>query len=489
MSNGASMHASAPHSPQVMRLWRLGAWLLKLGLVLGIAFLLYLTWHYEEYVGLFLVVPIVLVVVPFLLKRPDLFLYVALAGFVAITSREAGVQLAEVVYGLLFLGYLAYWYFIEVFVKESRLIYTKTDWALFLFLGYAALSATWAILFGAKPAVIVGEGLILVMMAFYFPIASLIRKHPEKIKYILLILAWIGLYVSIRNIQEYRSDLSAAEKLYHVLSGRVALNEVLLMMPALGALTFLLYAKQWNHRIVLAGLFILFFASLIVTQSRGYWLAFFLGAFALFLLTDLRRKVTIMALFASGIAGFVTIGFLVFPAYAPLVLKGMIERFASLGTAITSDLSLVNRFYESMAVWEYIKANPILGYGIGTPYEYFNIISDHNRVWAFIHNGYLGMWYKYGIIGLSLLLFFWFSSIWHGIRLFRQRHLPLLFRVTALACTVCLIGETLVANTSTPFQSEDPTLMITMMAAMITGLRLATQSGSAGKLTAGKPTP
>ncbi|MEM8487972.1 MAG: O-antigen ligase family protein [Bacteroidota bacterium] len=481
MNNGASMNASAPYAPHIMRLWRLGTWALVLGLVFGIVLLGYLTWSIEEYVGLFAVVPIALFAVPFLLKRPDLFLYTTLAGFVVITSREAGVQLTEAIYGLLFLGYLASWYFTEVFLKESRLIYTKTDWALFLFLSYAFLSASWAMLFGASLSVIVGEVLILIMMAFYFPIASLIRKHPDKVKYILLILAWIGVYVSIRNILEYRSDLSAAEKLYHVLSGRVALNEVLLMMPALGALTFLLYAKQWNHRIVLAGLFILFFACLIVTQSRGYWLAFFLGAFALFLLIDLRRKVTIMVLFASGIAGFVSIGFLIFPAYAPLVLKGMIERFTSLGTAITSDLSLVNRFYESMAVWEYIKANPILGYGIGTPYEYFNIISDHNRVWAFIHNGYLGMWYKYGIIGLSLLLFFWFSSIWHGIKLFRTRDLPIFYRVTALACAVCLIGETLVANTSTPFQSEDPTLMITMMAAIILGLRMATSTTTAAK--------
>ena len=90
-----------------MRLWQLGSWLLGLGLVAGVAFILYLTWHFEEYVALFLVVPIGLFAIPFLLKRPDIFLYAALAGFVAITSRQAGVQLTEVIYGLIFLGFLS----------------------------------------------------------------------------------------------------------------------------------------------------------------------------------------------------------------------------------------------------------------------------------------------------------------------------------------------------------------------------------------------
>lgn len=457
-------------SPRVVRIWQFGTLLLWGGLFVVLSFILYLAWNIQEYVGFFLVLPVVLVAAVYVIKRPDLFLYLSLAGFVIITGRQAGIQILEVVYGLFFVGFLVYWYFIHLYLKREAIAKSSVDWALLLFLVYAILSISWAILFGAKVSVIVGEALVLVMMAFYFPIVTLIRSHPEKTKYILYVICWIGIFVSVRNIIEYRSDISSAEKLYQVLSGRVSLNEVLLMMPALGALTFLLYARTKATRLVLTGLFILFFVSLIVTQSRGYWMAFFLGAFTLFLLTDIRRKINIMILFFSGLIGFVMIGLLLFPAYVPLIMTGVLERFTSLGSAFTSDISLVNRFYESMAVWEYIKLNPILGYGMGTPYEYFNIISDHNRNWAFIHNGYLGMWYKYGIIGLGLLLFFWIRSIWMGIKLFKTSKLPLFFRVTALACTICLIGEMLVANTSTPFQSEDPTLMITMLAAILTGL-------------------
>lgn len=460
------------YSPQTLRLWRLGTRVLWVIFALALSLILYLAWNVEEYVGAFALLPVVALVIPILLKRPDAFLYLALAGFVVITNREEGIQPLEALYGLMFIGFFTYWYSRQIFLKEEGFIHSPTGWALSLFLAYVLISATWATLFGAKLSTIIGELLVLIMMAFFFPIVTLIRKHPEKTKYILLILCWIGLFVSIRNIQEYRTDITNAERLYQVLSGRVALNEVLLMMPALGALTFLLYARTWTTRFIIGGLFIIFFISLIVTQSRGYWMAFALGAGALFLLTDTRRKLNIMLLFGSGIACFVAVGFLLFPQYAPLVLNGMAERLSSLGSAFTSDLSLVNRFYESKAVWGYIKSNPILGYGIGTPYEYFNIISDHNRHWAFIHNGYLGMWYKYGIFGLGLLLFFWLKSIQTGIRIFKTSHFPRFYRITALACTICLIAELLVANTSTPFQSEDPTLMIAILAAVITGLHL-----------------
>ena len=468
-------------SPGILRTWHVGTVLLWAGLLMVLLLVLYMAWSMQEHVLLFIVVPAILPIALFLIRHEDLFLYLALAGFVAITNRVAGIQVAEAVYGLFFLGFLGYWFFLHVYIKRDVVIKTSVDWALLLFLSYAVLSTTWAIFFGAKISVIIGEGLILVMMAFYFPIVHLIRSNPHKLKYILLVVCWIGIYVSVRNIMEYRADLSAAEKLYNILSGRVSLNEVLLMMPALGALTFLLYAQTNRARLVLGGLFILFFVSLIVTQSRGYWMAFFLGAFTLFILTDIRRKMSIMILFLSGLAGFVLIGLLLFPAYIPLIVVGVVERLASIGTAFSSDISLVNRFYESMTVWGYIKENPILGYGMGTPYEYFNIISDHTRRWAFIHNGYLGMWYKYGIIGLGLLMFFWIRSIWLGITLFKSSALPSFYRISALACTICLVGEMLVANTSTPFQSEDPTLMITILAAVITGLHTAASFSGVSK--------
>ena len=457
------------YSPHVLRWWKLGTAGLWAALAAGLLFIAYLVWNVQEYVGFFLVVPLVVGAAVWLVRHPYPFLLMALAGFVLIATNSDGLQVTEIGYGLFFMGYLAYWYIRHFYLEERRLLYSVTDWAVMLFLIYIFASISWALFFGARLSVIFGEALILIMLAFYFPIKEACAENKKHVRDMLLVLCWIGCFTAVRNLIEYREGLASADKLYQILTGRVSMNEVLLMMPALGALSYLIYAGTWRMRIVLAGLFILFFGSLIVTQSRGYWVAFLLGALALFLLTDARRKGRIVVLFGSGLIGFLIIGFVLFPDYILLVSAGVIDRFASLGTALTSDISLVNRFYESKAAWSYIKTNPILGFGMGTPYEYFNIISDHNRNWSFIHNGYIGVWYKYGLVGLGLFMTFWLRSIYTGIKLFKRESAPRELRLAALAATICLIAELLVANTSTPFQIADGTLMLTMMGGIING--------------------
>lgn len=465
----SSLNASPSFSPQALRLWQTGKAALWSLFVLLVAVLVYVTWALHTYVWAFLLLPVSMLVVPLLLAAPNRFLLITLAGFVTIISYDEGIQLSEVAYGLFFLFYLFTWYASHLYLQRRSLLKTSTDWAIALYLCYIFTSISWGLLFGAQLTVIFGEILIFILMAFYFPIRDYCARDPKHVRNIVYVVCWFALFVSVRNLIDYRQGLSSAEILEEIISGRVALNEVLLMMPALGAMTFLIYARQWKERLIVAGLFILFFGSLIITQSRGYWMAFFLGALALFVLTDTRRKFRILIFFLSGLAGFLLIGYLLFPEYVTLISAGLIDRFASLGTALTSDISLVNRFHESTAVWEYIRVNPVIGYGMGTPYSYFNIITDNTREWSFIHNGYLGIWFKFGLIGLSLLMYFWARSIVTGIRLFYRREASLFLRIAVLAATVSLIAELLVANTSTPFQIADATLMITLLAAVISG--------------------
>jgi O-antigen ligase len=215
-------------------------------------------------------------------------------------------------------------------------------------------------------------------------------------------------------------------------------------------------------------------------QSRGYWAAFLFGGLALFVFTDRRRKAYILLLMTGGLAALLLIGLVLFDNFISIIVEGVIERFATLGTAITSDVSLVNRFYESMAAWDRIKVNPILGYGMGTRYHYFNLTVDATRDWAFVHNGFVGLWYKFGLVGLGLMLYAWGRSIWNGVRLFRCRQAPRVMRLAGLIAAVCLIGEMLVANTSNPFLIADATLMIALGAGLTSGGRAYMQPLGAG---------
>ena len=450
--------------------WVWGRALLTAGLVFGLLLVLLIAWTGSDILAL--VFTVMLLALPaglYLFKRPALNLYVALAAFVLITGYSEGFQIQEALYGLYFLAVLGYWFVSRVFFYGDRLVQDREDGALLFFSLYAAASAVWAVLFGAEVGTIIGEGLVLVMLAFYFPVKAACARSEEATKIVLGIIFWFALFVSLRNLIEYRTALSSATKLYQVATGRVALNEALLMMPALSMLTLLLYAQRWRNRLLLVGAFLIVFVGLILTQSRGYWAAFLFGALALFVFIDRRRKGRIVVLMGGGLALVVVLGALLFEGFMTIIVGGVLERFATLGTAITSDVSLVNRLYESLAVWEHIKVNPILGYGPGTPYHYFNLTVDATRDWAFVHNGFVGLWYKFGLVGLVAMLYFWGKSIWNGLQLFRMRHAPRLLRLVGLSAAVCLIGEALVANTSNPFLISDATLMIALFGALASG--------------------
>ena len=464
-----STPAASRFAPTPEAFWRWGRVLLLAGLGFGLLVVALIAWRLSFLAPVFPIVLLALTAAVLLFQRPTLNLYVALAAFVLITGYDAGLQLSEAVYGLYFLSVLGCWFASRVFFYRDRLVRAPEDGALLFFLLYAMASAGWALFFGADLRVIIGEALVLVMLAFYFPVKEACSQSRRATLIVLGLIFWFALFASVRNVLEYRAALSSATKLYEIATGRVPLNEVLLMMPSLLMLVLLLYARKWRSRVLLLGCFMIVFAGLILTQSRGYWAAFLFGGMALFLLADRRRKGRILILMSGGLAVVLLLGLLLFEDFMTIIVGGIIERFASLGSAITSDISLVNRFYETAAVWERIKANPILGYGLGTPYEYFNLTVDNTRHWAFVHNGYAGLWYKFGLVGMSALLFFWARSIWNGIRLFRMTEAPRLLRLAGLSAAVCLVAETLVANTSNPFMIADATLMVALWGSLASG--------------------
>ncbi len=450
--------------------WRWGRVCLVGGLALGLLAVVYLAWNAPSALPLLPVVLLGGVTVWYLFRHPLLNLAVVLCGFVLIVGYSDGLQAEEVLYGLYFLSFLAYWYISRLFLYRDRLTNTPEDRALFFFLIYVAFSASWAwLLFGATPRDILGEATVLAMLAFYFPVKEVCSQHPRNARIVLIVIGWLALFVLVRNLLIYQSALTDATQLWQIISERIALNEALLMMPALGALVLLLYAKHWRSRLLLAVLFSLLSIGLILTQSRGYWAAFALGVGTLFLLTDRRHKMRILMTGTFGLGCFLIVGMLFLQDFMILVLTGLVDRIVSLGSAFTRDISLINRFYESSAVWSYIKQNPILGYGIGAHYRVFDMIRDVTMTKPFIHNGYVGMWFKYGLIGLGFLLFFWGRIIWLGIRLFHMKSAPSLLRLIGLMAALALISEALVANTSTPFQITDATLMFGLLGGLVSG--------------------
>jgi len=213
------------------------------------------------------------------------------------------------------------------------------------------------------------------------------------------------------------------------------------------------------------------FAGLILTQSRAYWVAFFFGAGITFLFVPAKDKGRMVTVGVLSAAGVFTLAYVVLGEYLLLVLTGLLDRFLTLESAVSKDISLINRFIEAQAVWEHIRVNPILGYGMGVPYRFFNITYLYSESKTFVHNGYVALWFKFGIWGLGMMLFlmvrFWmlsFGTWW------KKRAAPLP-AIISLAVTGALSALAVTATTANPFYQNDLMFMYAVLWGIAGGVR------------------
>lgn len=395
----------------------------------------------------------------YLIRRPLLNLMTVLSLFVVVAAHDEGLQITEVLYGLYALGYLGAWFIHRQFFERSSIFNSAESKALGLFLACVTLSLPLTILFGGKLGAAVSEWIALLMLAFYFPVREACSRYPNGRKVILTAFLWIGLFIVVRNLFMYRAALGDAAYLWEITTGRVVTNDNILMVLSVGSFAFLTLAEGTKKFVVSLALFCAFFTALLLTQSRGYWLAFGLGAAIVFLIVGRQKKKRVILLgFATSILLIAT-GWLFFGENMQLIYAGLLDRFASLMSATEKDVSLINRFRETAAVWEHVKTNPILGYGMGVGYSFYDITHLYTNRDAFIHNGYIGLLYKFGIWGLVLTLVFWISSIIKGVRNFTSEHRGNLARWTSLGAAAALVAFLLSCITSNPFFLNDSTFI------------------------------
>lgn len=444
-------------------LWNWGRLILIGGFVLGILLILYLA--YNAPFLLFFIPPVVVggIGVWYLFKHPLLNLCAVLAGFVLVVAHTEGINVLEVLYGLYFVVFIAHWFITRVLLYREHVFSGPEEKALLLFIIGITLTIPLSILYHANMRWVISEWTALLMILFYFPIKEALIRYPKAPLYILLVLFWIGLFVSLRNIYMYQQGLSNAAYAWQIARGREVMNDNLLMVLSVIALVFSVLTRNWRRIVPLIGVFLIILIGLILTQSRGNWLAFLLGAFAMFVATSSTHRKRMIVLGALGLTGVVVIGLVFFGDYVQLVFVGLIDRFASLRTAATTDISLVNRFRETAAAWEHIVQNPILGRGMGVPYTFFDLAHMSTDRDSFIHNGYVSLWYRFGLWGLLLILFVWIRSIWRGLKVYRDQNASLMLRQFGLAATCSLIALTLTTVTSNPLFLKDGIIMFAIL--------------------------
>ncbi len=460
-------------------LWKLGNYTLKLSLAVGLMLILWIAWSAPDIASFLPIVFVALPIVWFLFQRPLLNLFVVLAGFILIAGYEEGFQVTEILYGLYFLGFLGHWFFKRLLLYQEPVFTKPEERVLILFLILVSLSFPLTVLFGGSMKEFMSEWLSLSLLAFYFPIKEAIERHEKGLYVILGVVAWVGMFVLIRNVLKFQDIVSGAEYGWQIARGRAVTNESLLLVPAIFSLAGVIFQTKWLPRLTLAALFLLFLAGVILTQSRGYWMAFLAGAIIMILLTPRRQKLTLLGMGAVTIVGVVGVGLIFFGDTVLLLVYGVAERFLSIMTATTQDISLVNRFKETSAVWESVRLNPILGYGMGVSYRVQDIILDITVVKAFVHNGYIALWYKFGIWGLGLMLFFLGSVVRNAVLAFRTEQETIVIRVACLAAAASFCALFLSAITSNPFYINDTMFIYAVLAGISGGCWSLVQSREA----------
>lgn len=439
--------------------------------------LLFLAWKQPSMLPFYGLSLLVVPAVVFLFRRPVLNLSVVLGLFVFVSTNEEGIQATEALYGVYYLAFLAHWFADRLFHRKERILQRPEDKAIFAFLILVTLWIPLTFLFGGDAKSMLSEWTALLFLGFYFPIREVCVRHPKGIQIVIGLLLWIGLFAAVRNVFMYRHALSDAEYAWQIVSGRVWMNDTLLMVTSIVTAALLIHIREIRLRSALGAIFLALFVGLVLTQSRSMWVAFALGGLLIFSLTEWGRKKQLLAIGAGGLAVSVVLGLVFFSEYIDLIFLALVDRFASLGDAFTSDLSLINRVQESKAVLSKVVQNPIVGYGMGVPFRFHDLTFMGTVERTFVHNGYVSLWYKFGIVGLVLILIFWFRSIWNGLKAFRRSDVLSIAAAVGLATAVGLICMMITANTSNPFFLGDTTLTFGLLTGLAAGARERIQPG------------
>lgn len=401
-----------------------------------------------------------------------------LVFYAAAASQKEGIQAEEVGFAVYYLGFLAHWFAVRVLVRRERVVRSAMD-ALFVLLpAYAVASLGLSLLFGGTAAGAISDGVNFSMLLFYFPFREAVERHPAGPWVLVALALFLGSVAVVRNALFLQSAFSDAEYAWEIARGRATMNELLMLVPALGCVTFAARARALRPQALFAVGFAFFTVGVLLTQWRAAYLSIAAGLGLLFLLSswkDRGRLATflVVSLTVGGLIAFAFFGDLV-----SLLFLGIFDRVLSIGTATETDVSLLNRFSEWETVWALIRANPILGYGIGTEFGFFDAIFRFTWVKSYVHNGFLLLWYKLGVFGLGGMLYVWGRGARLGFRAARSAGLTPDERTLGLACGVVLFALVPSTLVSTTFSASDAQVTFALLVGVASGLAGRRRAGA-----------
>lgn len=288
---------------------------------------------------------------------------------------------------------------------------------------------------------------------FYSPLLFylFIRDNSRQIGFLttLVTISYAILAYTIgRSFYDYYIKLIRATADWEFGVIRGAGNENVLLFGAFLSFFLFIYLASKRVRAFHLSLFILCVVGLLVTLTRSVWIGFAFGMGMAIVFGDRHVRMKTTMFLSITAASVILIAFVFFQDLILFAWEVIQIRFRFLSSN-TLDISFVDRFHETQAVWEYIKRNPILGYGHGVEYLRYDVLLGHTKnPSSFIHNGYLAVYFKFGLIGLGLFVAIFGWLIRNSLKLFHSASKPWVKAFTM--ASFCYFTTALLINLVTP---------------------------------------
>ena len=387
---------------------------------------------------------------------------IILMHFLVLRGSE-GISIGEVIFALCFFGYLLQWFFHKFFIDRSRLLIMPADFALAGFLMLCVFSIVPAFLQQNEMLKWLRELLPFFTLLLVFPLREL-ANTPRRMKIIVACFVLLGVAVAIDNLLAYRDAASSVTYLWELKSSRKALNAPMFTGIIIVASAFFVMVRSFRTRMLALMAIVVFTAALVITFTRGYWLATVIGVATFFVLIPVAQKMRMGMYFSVFVLLFAGAVVLFFGDLANFIWDAVGERFLSVGEA-GKDLSLLNRMAEAKYVLSQIAINPVVGYGLGKTFKYPAIIPYEFPTW-YVHNTILFVWFKVGLPGLLCLLTFAGATFVQGLRVFRMSS-NAFSKTLSVGLIACFVALVFVSFSSPQLLERDSALLIALLTGLI----------------------
>lgn len=384
---------------------------------------------------------------------------------ILLTQASKEISAVEITYGLFSATLLLYWFYNKLIVRKDRLLTDAADYFLLIFIALCFFSFFTAYIHGVNLVKWFRE-LVFFIGYLYFYIFKDVLKNDRHIAVVLISFMLLITYLGIQNVKIYLSLMNDISYVFEILGSRQAGFEPFYYIAVVASTTFTFYSKPWKIRLLSLFIAALSGTVLILTFSRGYWVTALFALVLLFLLSDIKIKLSMLTVIPLSLI-LVTLFFHIFLGnLTDIFYKTVSDRFTSLEGFI-SDVSFMSRMSETKALFARCLENPIAGHGLGSTYMFYDItINYHKETW-YSHNAYLFLLFKLGIVGLISYLLWYLTILWKGFKLSRNKSIGW-FRKSIVNFSICgLAGLLPLSITSPQFFDKDSILVIMFCSSMI----------------------